>query len=122
MAMPSLDFLLSLYNRPNDTINTQYIHWSIDTFNPTNIKKDFFKLNDLAVITLNNFMHDWGHKFIYSAQMMENTLNLIGFGNIKKCSVGESSYEALCNLEQHGTQIPNWANQLETVVFEAEKV
>ena len=76
----------------------------------------------LAVITLNNFMHDWGHKFIYSAQMMENTLNLIGFGNIKKCSVGESSYEALCNLEQHGTQIPSWANQLETVVFEAEKV
>lgn len=75
--------------------------------------------NDL--ITLNNFMHNWGHKFIYSNEMIEHILKIAGFRNVKRCNIGESSYSELRGLEQHGTQIPNWANQLETVVYEGGK-
>lgn len=121
LAMPSLDFLLDLYERPTLDINSQYIKWNNDTFSSNTVKEIQFELQDLAVITFNNFIYNWGHKFIYSTKMIENTLNMAGFKNIKKCVVGESTHKELNNLEQHGKQIPMWANQLETVVFEAEK-
>ncbi len=43
-----------------------------------------FTSKDLAVITLNNFMHNWGHKFIYSNEMTEHILKIAGFRNVKK--------------------------------------
>ncbi len=36
------------------------------------------------MITLNNFMHNWGHKFIYSNEMTEHILKIAGFRNVKK--------------------------------------
>ena len=121
IAMPSLDFLLNLYNNPNDKLNSQYIHWHNETFNPSNNNlKDFFP-KDLAVLTINNFMHSWGHKFIYSKQMIEHSLKTIGFKSVKQCDIGKSNHMELRNLEQHGTQIPDWANKMETVIYEAEK-
>lgn len=73
------------------------------------------------MITLNNFIHNWGHKFIYSKEMIEHILKTAGFVNIKRCNIGESCHQELRDIEQHGKQIPSWANLLETVVYEGEK-
>ncbi len=121
VAMPTLDFLLNLYDKPNNALHSKYIQWSNDSFGFADQCLKSFTSKDLAVITLNNFMHNWGHKFIYSNEMTEHILKIAGFRNVKRCNIGESHYPELRDLEQHGTQIPNWANQLETVVYEGEK-
>ncbi|MDD7303583.1 MAG: methyltransferase domain-containing protein [Prevotellaceae bacterium] len=121
LAMPTLDFLLALYENPTETQNSKYINWSTETFSSKITTENHFDLQDLAVITFNNFIYNWGHKFIYSIKMIENTLTLAGFMNIERCAVGVSNHIELNNLEQHGTQIPSWANEIETVVFEAKK-
>ena len=121
VAMPTLDFLLNLYDKPNNALHSKYIQWSNTSFGFADYCLKSFTSKDLAVITLNNFMHNWGHKFIYSNEMIEHILKIAGFRNVKRCNIGESRYPELRGLEQHGTQIPNWANQLETVVYEGEK-
>lgn len=121
IATPALEFLIDLYNNSTNVNNSKYINWSIENFASNTIKSANYKIQDLAIITFNNLMHNWGHQFIYNAAILETTLLMIGFKNVKRCSVGESLHEALRNLEQHGTQIPEWANELETIVFEAEK-
>ncbi len=121
IAMPSFDFLVGLYNTPQEAENSRYINWSIETFASAEERNAITDSYDKAIFTINKFMHSWGHQFVYSAHLIEHLLNATGFHNITRCQVGESSHSDLQNLEHHGTQIPQWANRLETVIFEAEK-
>ncbi len=121
IAMPSFNFLLNLYNVPQGNDNSRYINWSIETFASAEESSAITDQHDKAVFTVNNFMHSWGHKFVYSTHLIEHLLCVAGFRNITRCQVGKSCHNDLQNLEHHGTQIPQWANRLETVVFEAEK-
>lgn len=121
IAIPSIEFLLDICNNPHDKTNSQYIDWSIQNFATQDISAFSFEQSELAIVTLNNFMRNWGHQFIYSIPMIELMLKGIGFEKVKRCKVGDSMHEELKNLERHATQIPAWANELETIVFEATK-
>lgn len=121
MAIPSIEFLFDICNNPHKELNSQYINWSISKFAEQNISAFSFKKDELAIITLNNFMRSWGHSFIYSIPMIQHILKGSGFENVRRCEIGKSTHKELENLEQHATQIPTWANKLETVVFEANK-
>ena len=121
VAMPVVDFLLELCNSPMDEANSKYINWSIGCFASSKVQGLHLKPKGKSVVVMNNFMRNWGHQFIYSTQMIESLLLESGFKNVRKCQLGVSTHKELCGLEQHGTQIPQWANEKETVVFEAEK-
>ncbi len=121
IAMPSFDFLVDLYNNPQETTNSRYIKWSIDKFASTLESCYLATPQDEAVFTINKFLHSWGHQFVYNTHLIKHLLERAGFHHIKQCYVGESCHNDLKNLEQHGTQIPQWANLVETIVFEAEK-
>ena len=52
-------------------------------------------------LALNRAFRAWGHRFLYNRAMLENALRYAGFARIEWCAYGESSNEALRNLERH---------------------
>ena len=52
-------------------------------------------------VALNRAFRAWGHRFLYNRAMLEEALRRSGFGQVEWCAYGESSHEALRNLERH---------------------
>jgi hypothetical protein len=68
----------------------------------------------------NDYMHQWGHKFIYDRKMIESTLSNIGFIEITFCDCKKSKHKELSSLERH-LEKHSFLNQTETFVIEAKK-
>ena len=122
LTMPTLDFLIKLYNKPDDELYQQYAHWSLQLFAPQ-MYADFASRNEKLPMALvvNNFMRFWGHQMIYNFSLLHAMLEQAGFTNIKECPAGSSEHPYLQGLEHHGDVIPKWANDLESMTIEAEK-
>lgn len=120
LAVPNLDFLIQLYVKPDDRINRNYINWSISQYNES-VEDDFINQSIPPGLTINYFMHEWGHKMIYDKDLLLVMLQHAGFQEVSFCEIGKSSYPELTDLEDHGNMIPDWANQLETMVVEAKR-
>jgi len=114
IATPSLDRLVRLWDRDEDEISLRYVRWSVDTF-----------VHDadayLPAFVLNNFMRDWGHRFVYDQRTLAHALETAGFVDVVKRPVGESDDARLAGLEQHGRLIPPEFNAFETLVLEARR-
>lgn len=52
-------------------------------------------------IAINCAFRGWGHRFLWSAEMLEYVLGEVGFTRIERYNIGESDTEALRSLEQH---------------------
>lgn len=52
-------------------------------------------------LTLNRAFRAWGHRFIYNRAMLEDALRRAGFARLDWCAYGESTHEALRELERH---------------------
>lgn len=121
IAMPSLDFLMRLYGSPETSSHARYLAWSIDAFASRTAKGVRVSPKAKAAIVLNNFMHNWGHQFIHNDVLLENLLQCTGFVKVERCAVGQSRHGDLRGIERHDSQIPTWANEMETMVLEATK-
>lgn len=120
IAMPNMEFLMDLYFNPDKEINKAYIRWSTNTFLPD--VKNLYEENEYqSEYVINNFFRDWGHQQLHTPHEFELLAYKCGFQNIRRCQVGESDINVFNNIEQHGSSIPEWANQLETFVYELEK-
>jgi predicted SAM-dependent methyltransferase len=75
----------------------------------------------LAGFVINNFMHDWGHQFVYDPQTLAHALTQAGFLDVAERPVGESPHAELADLERHWQVIGREANGFETFVMEATK-
>lgn len=122
LTMPTLDFLIKLYNEPDDELHQQYARWSLQQFAPQ-MYEDFTSRNAKLPMALvvNNFMRFWGHQMIYNFSLFHDMLEQAGFTNIKECQTGLSEHPYLQGLEHHGDVIPKWANDLESMTIEAAK-
>jgi hypothetical protein len=81
-----------------------------------------FKLAAISpCIALNHIFYNWGHKFLYSPQELNDLLEQAGFSKIERVSVGESPHVELRSLERHGLFYGEEMNRFETMVFEATK-
>lgn len=120
IAMPDFDFLIDLVNNPDREINRKYLDWSFERFVSKHVS---FKVTwaDYPIYVVNNFMHDWGHRFIHNKQSLLQIGISCGFKNAKICTPGFSEFADLCNCEKHQNEIPVWANKLETMVIEFYK-
>jgi predicted SAM-dependent methyltransferase len=114
IATPDLEFLLGLSRQRKTTVQRQYVDWALRRF-----RADAPVCCDAVVI--NNFFHDWGHKFIHNGSSLAAVLRVAGFKRIERTDVGQSRHLELCGLERHGNAIPGEFNRLETMVFEATK-
>lgn len=114
VATPDLSFLINLYAKDKSAIQNQYIQFSIERY----FKNQAPALDALVI---NNFMRDWGHQFVHDEKSLTYLLKGAGFEVITRVNVGESTDENLKNIEQHGKEITDEFNRLESIVLEAQK-
>ncbi|WP_094556858.1 methyltransferase domain-containing protein [Synechococcus sp. 1G10] len=114
IATPDLQFLIDLYRNCSSTFEAEYIEWSTENFIQ-------YAPYPCAGFVVNNFFRDFDHQFIYDEETLRASLSNAGFSEIKKCGLGKSEDGALQNLE-HAGQRPSSFYQLETMVFEAQKL
>lgn len=114
LSTPDLDFLLDLRRPDKSPLQREYIRWAAETNTPD--------VPDPTNVTflINNFVRDWGHTFIYDEKTLRQSLQLAGFGHLRKCDLQESSVECLRNLENE-TRMPPGFLRLESMVIEATR-
>lgn len=112
VACPDLQIVVGLYNAPRIQEREAYIKHAVDTS-----LADIGIYNECFVI--NNFVRNWGHKFIYDEQTMRLAMERVGFKNAVRCEVCVSTDPVYQNLESHE---PGYeAKIFETIVMEARK-
>ena len=113
IVTPDLNFLVKLFSEEKDELRVRYIN---------SCKKYFPSLDFInEAMVLNNFMRNWGHQFVYDKPTLRFAIEKAGFDHIEECNVGESSFEELLDIEQHGKEIGDDFNKLESYVVEAHK-
>lgn len=122
IALPTLEFLQALLNNPEGEQEKRYILWSLKQYN-RKLYEDFLNssMSDIVSFVVNMFMREWGHQMLYTHSSLKHMLKQVGFKDIQEVRINESIFEELQGLEEHGNIIPDWANVMETSVFEATK-
>lgn len=121
IATPDLSFLHELYQKPYEKDNMAYVQWSLNQY-MRNISNSSFSnsyINHIYVI--NNFHKAWEHQIIFTFETLKFLLETIGFKNVVKREVGESTHKKLSKIERHSDIIPHRFNVMETMVVEVEK-
>lgn len=112
ISTPDLDFLWSL--RHAATAESQrYVEWACEHFSRGQPV--------CADTVINNFVRAWGHQYIWSKDVLEETMEFVGFRSFVWPPISESSDEAFAGLE-NASRMPEGFLQLETMTVEAEKL
>jgi predicted SAM-dependent methyltransferase len=111
ITCPDIDFLIKLYKSPG-AMETSYVNWASAQLN-------WAPYTD-AVFVINNYVRDWGHKFIYSRDVLAKTLDSVGFKQLEAFKITESKDENLRNLEIPQRMPPHFL-QLESMTVEGVK-
>lgn len=111
IATPNLQFLLDLYQEPENPLHRDYIEYS----------SKHGGIPPKPVYVISRFHTDWGHKVIYDRETLANLLEEVGFTCICICEVGKSKHSALIGVEGHDKVLPDCFNRLETMILEAVK-
>jgi predicted SAM-dependent methyltransferase len=112
ISTPNLKFLIDLYSESKSQIQTDYIHWSINTLVHCEEETD--------ALVINNFVRDWGHQFIYDHATLRRSLERCGFVNVEPFEINESKDDSFRNLENE-SRMPAGFLRLETITLEATK-
>jgi predicted SAM-dependent methyltransferase len=113
VSTPNLPFLLDLYRQDKSPQQIAYIKWATDNFIPGT---DYY--DDVFVI--NNYVRDWGHRFIYDEKTLRASLEKAGFTNITRCNLNQSQEEAFRNLENEA-RLPAGFLQMESLTLEGKR-
>lgn len=113
IATPDLAFLVGLYRDARSPLEQRYIEWSIRRFVPDAPATD-------ATFVINNFVRNWGHRFIYDENTLGLALKSAGFSAVRRFDLNDSQDDALRGLE-NADRMPEGFLELETMVLEAEK-
>jgi predicted SAM-dependent methyltransferase len=113
IATPSLERLARLYDPEVSDVQRRYIRWAVDSFVPDADAP-------LPGFVVNNFMHAWGHRFIYDRATLRHALGAAGFVDVEEHRIGESADAALAGLERHLGAEADF-NEYETLVLEARR-
>ena len=113
VATPSLDRLIRLYENELTDLQRRYMRWAIDSFVED---ADAY----LPGFVLNNFLRDWGHKFVYDEQTLRHAFETAGFVDVEQWPVGQSGDPQLAGLERHMRSDAEF-NEYETIVLEGRR-
>jgi predicted SAM-dependent methyltransferase len=113
LVTPDFKFLVNLYQNDKNDINAQYIKWNSDLFIGKRAPHD-------AISVVNNYVRDWGHKYIYDEAALTGLLRHTGFNSVIREGIGRSNRAELTALE-HAARMPAGFLELESQVLEAIK-
>jgi predicted SAM-dependent methyltransferase len=97
-------------------LSTPSLEWVVAThfsFTPKDLPSRL-----LDTFTINRAFYGWGHRFLYSKEMLHELLKQVGFEQITYCKYGESSIPDLRGLELHPTGAGSSGHD-EVLIFEA---
>ena len=114
IATPNLDSLAQVVTKPDDADSKEYVNAIMERFYPQEIPQN-------PVYVINKLFYGFHHRFIHNEVSLQYLFTKHGFEHGVKCAVGESSDEYLCGIEQHGKEIGNRINAIETLVVQANK-
>lgn len=113
ISTPDLSFLLGLYGEDRSELQERYIEWAMKTH-----VKDAPYCD--ATFVINNFVRDWGHKFIYDEPSLCFALAKAEFSEIVRCEFSASEDVELQGLENEA-RMPQGFLELESLILEAIK-
>jgi predicted SAM-dependent methyltransferase len=116
IATPNLDLVRRLLDDSiSDRAVAAYVNWSNRAFGAPS------ELSELsnAVFTVNRFVRNWGHVFLYDEPTLRRALAAAGFSEIVRVTPGQSSHPVLVGMDRHEQEIGKEANELETLALEA---
>ena len=120
LSMPNFHFLMDLYFHPDKEINKKYLDWSFSKYIDNN-DISIVNKHSYPIYVINNFFHNWEHKFIHTPETITEIAKSCGFRNIESCTINQSNVQVFKGIESHFKDIPDWANQLETFIVEMGK-
>jgi predicted SAM-dependent methyltransferase len=114
ISTPDLAKIIGMYNQNLDTEKQKYLDW---------VKQNYFPNRNYELHNqyINNYFHNWGHKFIFDFETIKSLLEKIGFTNIIEVPIYKSTSAELNNLEMHHEVISVEYNLLESFAVEATK-
>jgi predicted SAM-dependent methyltransferase len=112
IACPDLRVFIDLFSAEKTPMQRQYIKSVVNTLVPRiGIYEESF--------VLNNYMRNWGHKFVYDEETLRIALESAGFVDIKRFQPAESDDPNLRGLEYHG---PGYEEKcFETMVLQGKR-
>lgn len=113
VSTPDLAFLVGLGGETLTRRQDDYVAWAIATSTPDAHAQD-------PAYVINNFVKDWGHRFIYNRSTLTTVLEAAGLSDVRALPVGESDDEHLRGLENDG-RMPAGFLELESMVLEARR-
>lgn len=115
VATPDMAMLLGLYGAQRTPLGDRYVRWIVDRFMP-GIR------TYSAAFVINNAFRNWGHQFLYDAELLGMALREAGFTGIRRCDYGSSADANLRGIESHGRNVGDQEMAaFETMVFEADR-
>lgn len=113
IVTPNLAFLTRLLQEPTAPQHVEYIRYSMKQY-------EIDGPDDSAPHVVNNFMHAWGHQFIYDEATLRHLLSDAGFADIRLCQLDDSTQPALAGLSK-ADRMPAGFLAMESLVLEARK-
>ena len=98
LATPDLSKLIGLKDGELSDTEKAYVDWIVERFVPEAPAPD-------PVFVLNNAFHNWGHQFLYSEEVLRDTMGRCGFVSLTRRNYGESDNSDLRGVESHGAAI-----------------
>jgi predicted SAM-dependent methyltransferase len=114
VVTPDFAFLIVLHSEDKSAICKAYISWANEQF-LGGCAPPYAEMH-----VINNFVRDWGHRFIYDEKSLTAALQTAGFIHAKKCQINESDDPIFQGLENE-TRMPHGFLRLESLVLEAIK-
>ena len=114
ITTPDLKFLIKIFEDQESELHKEYIKWNSETFIHSSAPSN-------SVSVINNYVRDWGHKFIYDFDTLKVLLSEIGFVDVIQCEISLSEYDQLCNLENVKRHPPGFL-KLESMIVECRKI
>lgn len=120
LATPNLHSIMSICPHPDIDAHHRYLNWSFRHFIKPKLSETIEHKN-FPIYVLNNFMHDWGHQMIHTPESIQAMVISLGFINPETFNPNESNIPEFMAIERHGSEIPEWANTIETFAIEFTK-
>ena len=113
LSTPNFEFLVKIYQNTIGDIGKEYIKWSKENFLPQHYQEE-------AIYVVNNFVRDWGHKFIHNYSSIKKLLENAGFTKININEISKSNYNDLQNIDNI-KRMPRKFLALESIIVEGVK-
>lgn len=112
IVTPNLKALAELFLDPEKADHQAYLASYFGKYLPKKYPKE-------PTFVVNRLFYGFHHKFIHSAQSLQFLLEKNGFHSFQEKKIYESEDPHLCHMEQHGQEIGEIPNRVESLIVEA---